>query len=187
MSKFLFVYFASFLPIWQKIDLGALKIPIRQLLKLCSHNVEVEEMTIQPKEWTLLAISSAKGRPLSPVQLQKTLFLLEKNWSGDLGEYYSFRPYNYGPFDASIYRDAEALAEMGLIAINRLPGRAWSEYAVTPAGLKFAEELQKQAPKSAVDFLERVVDWVLKLKFEELIKVIYKHYPEFRINSVFRS
>ncbi len=69
---------------------------------------------MKPQDWTLLAISAAKGRGLSPIQLQKSLFLLERRLSKEeLGEqFYEFVPYNYGPFDVKIYQDAKYLDEV---------------------------------------------------------------------------
>ena len=38
----------------------------------------IEAATLQKKDWTLLAIALADGQPLSPVQLQKSVFLFGK-------------------------------------------------------------------------------------------------------------
>ena len=64
-----------------------------------------------PKDWTLLVLASAGG-PLSPVQLQKTLFLIDRNLSRaqrGVTRFYNFRAYDYGPFDSAIYTDAVIL------------------------------------------------------------------------------
>jgi hypothetical protein len=133
-----------------------------------------------------LAIAQAKGEALTPVQLQKILFLLGKEMPAATGKaFYSFHPYNYGPFDSQVYSDAELLSDMGLLSIQR-PSR-WAEYAVTPAGLVRAAELEKQASSEALSYLRKIVEWARSLSFQQLVRSIYKQYPEFRTNSVFQD
>ena len=91
------------------------------------------------KDWTLLAIAAAKGEPLDPAQLQKSLFVLGSERSADVGRgFHQFRPYHYGPFAASVYHDAEELEKQGLVAITT-PGSV-RKYEATSAGLDAAED-----------------------------------------------
>src|SRR5437773_8648050 len=64
------------------------------------------------RDWLLVALTEAGDRGLSPVQIQKTMFLFKNGTDRVLDEdqFYDFRPYNYGPFDSQIYRDLEDLA-----------------------------------------------------------------------------
>ena len=64
------------------------------------------------KYWTLLALGAAEGKALTPVKLQKTLFLLGQVFP-KMEDFYNFVPYDYGPFNASIYEDAKILAQDG--------------------------------------------------------------------------
>src|SRR5437879_13456561 len=116
---------------------------------------------MKPQDWTLLAISAAKGRGLSPIQLQKSLFLLERRLSKEeLGEdFYEFIPYNYGPFDVKIYQDAETLEEIGLINITQSDARRWRSYQATQSGLELATSLRAKASPHAVAYLDEVVAW----------------------------
>lgn len=134
------------------------------------------------RDWTLLAIAAADGEPLSPVQLQKILFLLgEFKLKGK--RFYRFVPYNYGPFDPEIYRDAETLEAEGLISITS--GGRWKGYAATPRGLAVADRIN--ANPDAKDYLRRVVTWARSLSFQELLRAIYARFPEYRANSVFQD
>lgn len=144
---------------------------------------------MKPEDWTLLAICAAKGKGLSPVQLQKSLFLLGRKLSKEeLGDhFYEFSPYNYGPFDVKIYQDAEMLEEMGMVSITQSPERRWKIYQATPGGLEFATKLRAEASPHAIEYLDTVVTWVLGRSFRELISAIYAKYPEFRENSVFQG
>jgi len=143
---------------------------------------------VRRKDWTLLAICAADAKGLSPVQLQKTLFLLGRELPEEVGHaYYDFRPYHYGPFDRTVYSDAEVLAESGHVAITQRDGESWSRYLATAKGCERAEAIKKEAPASAVAYLQRVVDWALRQSFQQLVRSIYARYPEMRANSVFQG
>lgn len=141
------------------------------------------------EDWTLLAISAAKGGGLSPVQLQKVLFLIgSKLRQDELGDtFYRFVAYNYGPFDIAVYKDAERLADEGLVAIIRAPEHRWALYCATSDGAAVAVRLRADAPERAVAYLDRVVAWVQSLSFRDLIRAIYAAFPEYRKNSVFQD
>ena len=135
------------------------------------------------RDWTLLAIAAADGEALTPVQLQKVLFLLGEFKLKGRSNFYHFIPYNYGPFDPQIYRDAEALEADKLVAVQT--GGRWKQYAATPRGLAVANRLNADA--DAMDYLRRVVRWACSLTFQELVSAIYARFPEYRVNSVFQS
>lgn len=140
---------------------------------------------MERRDWTLLAISFKGGEPMAPVELQKTLFLLGQRRKAGVGKgFYEFVPYHYGPFCRDIYQDADLLEEEGLVHIER--GR-WSEYIITSEGSRRAEAISKTAPRDAVDFLRRAVEWASGLSFDELVRAIYKQFPAQRRNSVFRG
>lgn len=137
------------------------------------------------QDWTLLAISFANGRGLSAVQLQKALFLLEQDLPKEIGKgFYNFVPYNYGPFDAAVYKDADQLALQGFVNISQPTGR-YNVYNVTPEGALRAKQLEDEAPPRALKHLRNIVAWVQGLTFAELVRAIYTRYPAMKANSVF--
>ena len=141
------------------------------------------------KYWTLLVLASAAGGPLSPVQLQKSLFLVDRNLTRAQrggGSFYSFRAYDYGPFDSAVYADAATLQTDGLAVITE-PAASHRTYSATPAGLEFAGPLRGALDPEVVDYLDRVVAWVRSMPFTELVKAIYAQYPEMKANSIFRG
>lgn len=142
---------------------------------------------MQREYWLLLVLNSAKGHELTPIQLQKSLFLLGKMVPGVSDkDFYNFYPYSYGPFDPSIYFDAEKLEEEGLIGINCGTDR-WKEYFITNEGVKYSNKLKKQLDEHLVDYIDKIVGFVKKLPFRKLVKMIYKHFPEYKVNSVFQD
>jgi len=140
-------------------------------------------------DWNLLVLSAARGEPLSPVQLQKSLFLLERNLPpGVLGQdFYQFEPYNYGPFDSNAYADANVLAFRGLARSSQAAQGNWTQYSATPEGIEHARELGAMLPEGVVEYVEKLVRWVRNQSFSSLVREIYRRYPETKINSVFKD
>jgi len=138
--------------------------------------------------WVLLALRAAEGHTLTPVQLQKVLFLLGKRRPKDVGHpFYHFRAYDYGPFDVAVYSDADQLAEEGLVIVDRSRGNNSRRFNLTAAGEQEANRLAADVPEGAVEYLAEVVPWAQSLRFDELVRAIYEAYPETRANSVFRG
>jgi len=137
-------------------------------------------------DWTLLVIAAAGGDTLTPIQLQKALFLIGNTMpTVDEGDFYVFRPYNYGPFCQNIYSDAEHLYADGLINIVSIPNQSWSNYSVTETGLARAKMLSSQLDDPQFNYLSSLVKWVKGLSFEQLLSFVYEKYPKFAENSVF--
>ena len=133
-----------------------------------------------PKDWTLLVLASAGG-PLSPVQLQKTLFLIDRNLSRaqrGVTRFYNFRAYDY--------TDAVILQTEGRAMISDSAG-PHRQYAVTPAGMADAAQLRRALEPNVLEYVDRAARWVRSMPFRELVRAIYAQYPEMRANSVFRG
>jgi uncharacterized protein YwgA len=142
---------------------------------------------MQRQDWLLLVLSHAGSAGLTPVQLQKSLFLLGRNKEQQVGaNFYSFVPYNYGPFSFDIYADAETLRDRGLIEIQYY-GNRFPDYKISDAGNQSAEVLKSRVEPNLNDYANRVTKWTQQLSFPQLVRAIYEKYPEFRKNSVFRG
>ncbi len=144
------------------------------------------EIPLERKSWVLVTLEAAKDEPLTPVQLQKALFLLEKDHPEISGEnYYSFTPYSYGPFDSSIYTDAGILAKEGYLTIKYSGFSNYREYKATEKGIEYAKSIPvNPAIKESIN---KIVEWVRGLSFQQLIQEIYHKYPDMKVNSVFRD
>jgi hypothetical protein len=140
------------------------------------------------QDWLLLVVDAARDKRMSPVQLQKTLFLLGQaapKWVGR--GFYKFIPYDYGPFDATIYDDARGLATQGMLEIIRLPGETWHTYSCTPNGQDRAQGLREDMKPERLEYVNRLVSWVKDLSFNDLLRAVYKAYPRYAENSVFQD
>ena len=139
-------------------------------------------------EWLLLALSKAPGGTMSPVQIQKALFLFGQEAGGSLGTgFYSFDPYDYGPFDSAIYVDLRRMVSLGHVRGDWSPDRNWKNFTITGRGRKVAFMLERGADARLAEFLGRIVAWVLERSFSDLLRSVYAAYPEFAVNSVFRD
>ena len=143
---------------------------------------------MERKHWTLLTLGAANGQALTPVKMQKTLFILQRAFPDeDLENFYDFKPYNYGPFDARIYQDAEDLAEEGLVNIITPRDRNWDTYSCTNDGVIFATRLSNNIPEKVWEYLKEVVEWILPLSFSEVVSAVYATYPDMKVNSIFQD
>lgn len=135
-----------------------------------------------------MALEEANSPGLTPVQLQKILFVLGERRKKKLGpEYYSFQPYHYGPFDPRIYADAELLEAEGLISIDSPMGRSLRRYSITPAGTAYVATFRDRTDGPTRDLLKRIVGWAQRLSFTDLVRSVYSEFPGMRVNSVFRE
>lgn len=146
-----------------------------------------DPLALSRDEVLLVMLALAKGEALTPVQVQKSLFLADDKASNAFGaSRYNFEPYDYGPFDQQVYIDARALAREGLVEVGTDP-RGWNTYSATKDGIERAKTLQAQLGKDQRDMLGRILTLVRRLSFTELVSAIYKKYPEMRARSVFRD
>lgn len=143
---------------------------------------------IDKKNWTLLAIAAAEGKSLSPVQLQKAMFLLGDKLPADVRpDFYEFEPYHYGPFNAAVYSDAQALAGEGFVTINATGWGKYREYSATHDGLVRASAVAAELPAAVRQYVRDVVEWTRSMSFGKLVSEIYKLYPDMKAKSIFKD
>lgn len=133
----------------------------------------------------LKIITAANGEAVTPVQLQKIAFLLGMQFADELpDDYYSFQKYDYGPFCVGVYQDAELLARDGLVLITVNQRGGWKEYS---ASYQAGNVMLDVIPDHITRYIDDTVGWARKLSFQELVRTIYAHYPDYRVNSVFQG
>jgi hypothetical protein len=126
------------------------------------------------------------GYPYTPVQVQKLLFLIDRQIPQFVGgPHFNFEAYHYGPFDASVYHELEQLAVGGFVTIDRTC--APRTFALTPDGLNRGATALGTLPSNIRDFVRRTSEFVRVHSFSSLVSAIYKAFPEMRANSVFQS
>jgi uncharacterized protein len=136
----------------------------------------------------LAALSPAGGVPHTPVQVQKLLFLVDRNLPSLIGgPKFKFEPYHYGPFDLEVYSTLGDLARQGLVEITQSSSGNWREYRLTPDGQACGQAVQDRLDQRARNYLETASKFVRSLSFTDLVSAIYKAYPEMRARSVFQE
>lgn len=135
----------------------------------------------------VLAVMASGDRPeYSPAQLQKLFFLMDREAAAHTGgPYFNFRPYDYGPFDAAVYEEVEALAAQGLALVDKTG--FYRIYSLTPAGIAAGTAALEEFTPAGRDYAARAANWVRRVSFNQLVSEIYKRYPEMKENSVFRA
>ena len=145
----------------------------------------IQVFALNRKDWLFSAIAQAGERGLSPIQIQKAMFLLRMEASEAVGrQFYAFTPYNYGPFSSSIYGDVDLLVASGYVRETNLGH--YSRYLVTDSGRDRAASLLGQMPGDAREYLSNMIIWILSVDFTQLLRSIYAKYPDYARNSVFR-
>lgn len=143
---------------------------------------------MRKKDWILIVLNCSEDKTLSPVQLQKSLFLL-KHMNPDTfsNKFYNFIPYHYGPFCLNVYEDADLLKFNEMININVNTIERWNIYSITDKGIQYVDDLKKQIEPELYNYALEIVKWVKNKSFSQLISAIYKQFPKFKVNSVFKG
>lgn len=143
-------------------------------------------MSFDKQDVVLATLGSGAAEHFSPVQLQKALFLIDRNAGPQLGgPFFHFVPYDYGPFDVGVYQAYDALKR---IQLCEDPGTGRDRrYRLSHEGrIRAREVLHSMAPELR-DYFGRVATFVQSLSFAALVSSIYKQFPEMKVNSVFRA
>jgi uncharacterized protein len=137
----------------------------------------------------LAVLAAAFGRPYTPVQIQKAVFIICDQFPEliDEGPGFDFKPYDYGPFDSDVYSEIGALQRGGLAEISPSPFGSWNIYSVTEIGEERGGWLINQLEGDKQAYIYEISQWVRSLSFSKLVKSIYEAYPEMRANSIFRG
>ena len=136
------------------------------------------------QDWLLLVLAAAGRKPMSPLQLQKSLFLVGYDLAKLVGaDFYTFRPFDYGPFDATVYQDAEAQAAQGLVTIRSHPVTK-RVFSLTMTGITRARALEPELHADAARHCRYIVQWVQSQTFQELTQAIYEQFPAYAEQSV---
>ena len=136
----------------------------------------------EAKDWLVLTLDSQH----EPIRIQKTLFKLAREAGLPPGEQYQFRPYNWGPFSATIYQDIDDLVGSGLVERVPQPGISWAIYKLTNKGKKRAERIRTKANVQSVRSLDGISRWVAERPFSKLLQDVYEKYPDMAKNSLFK-
>ena len=133
-----------------------------------------EKQNFSQEDFIVNVLSLAPDKSLSPVQIQKLFFLLEKR----LGKkYFDFRPHHYGPYDRYLTKILDFSDKIESLNINGVTHYKIKENSIVRDNSTFNEQ-QK-------NFTIEMINFVKDLSFKELCMSIYKEFPDMAVNSVF--
>jgi hypothetical protein len=137
------------------------------------------------REDLLVAVAAgADGRfRLDPIRLMKAAFIVSQRGPGSVRGLFSFEPYAYGPFDVAVYEARDVLVAKGLLTADK-EGR-YEKYSLSEEGLRQAEELRDAMGPDTFEWLNRVGAYVTSRSFSQLLREVYREFPEYARNSVF--
>ncbi len=134
----------------------------------------------------LAALAADPGAKFAPVQVQKMFFLMDENIAKEFGrKHFNFEPYDYGPFDKSVYDELESLSRLGLVAVENPESRAQRRYALSIEGQDLGAEALGSFSEKASEYVAQLSKWVRSLSFAELVGAVYRAYPRMKENSIF--
>jgi hypothetical protein len=141
------------------------------------------------RDLVLAMLACSEGRPYTPVQIQKAIFMITRNMPQvlDEGVGFDFQPYDYGPFDADVYSEAHALSRAGEAVIAPSNHGRWQTYACSDLGLERGRKLLESLSPKQNKYVQEISSWVRSLSFTSLVKSIYDAYPEMKENSIFQG
>jgi len=130
--------------------------------------------------------AGGRGATFPPAQVQKLFFLIDKEIPDAVGgPHFEFAPYDYGPFDRSVYDTLDELEAGGKVFIS--DAGKYRQYGLTDSGWVCGQALLAAIKPEARKFIEDAACWVNKLNFAQLVSAIYKRYPEMKERSIFQG
>lgn len=133
----------------------------------------------------LAVFSTSKGSAWTPVQAQKIFFLLDERIPTELeGPVWNFQPYDYGPFDVSVYEVLEGLTEAGHLRVENGEVRT---FTLDPSGQTKGEAALAGLAEDTQAYVRELSCWVRRQSFRALVAAIYSEFPAMRTRSIFRG
>jgi hypothetical protein len=142
-------------------------------------------VSVDRQDIMLLIADGADGPyPLDPIRLMKGCFIVDQIGPAEWGHLFDFEPYDYGPFDSSVYRARDALVGKDLLL--RQPAGRYSQYEITEAGRERAAEIAAGLDEPIAQWLRSIGHWVTSKSFTDLLREIYERFPDYATKSIAR-
>lgn len=121
--------------------------------------------------WLLLVLSMSGKGGLSPVQLQRSLFLVAQKREEQVGSgFYEFEEAGGSALMSPLlYEDIDALVAAAHIEKEWMPELSASMFRLSDTGWAWSEDLRRKVKKNALAGLEDAVAWVKEQSYLELM------------------
>ena len=131
----------------------------------------------------LAALASGKRASHSVAQVQRILFLIDRNIPEAIdGPAFRFALRDRGPFDPRVCTLLEELTTDGFAAFGS--DSHGNVVTLTASGREFGEELLKEIPESTVDYMRRALDFVASSSTRVLFHIAHTSFsgkPKLRL------
>lgn len=147
--------------------------------------------TTHRQDLLLSFLHGAGPTELDPIRIMKGVFLFcqqaPATWEVPVDALYGFEAYMYGPYSPELASDLRELHRLGLITVKEAPGRTWGYYSLSEQGKRVVSESEANLPSVSIRYLATLRTFVCNLTFRSLLDTVYEAYPEYSVNSVFKS
>lgn len=121
---------------------------------------------------------------LDRIRMQKGVFLLTKRGSERWRGLYTFRPHHWGPYCSILVNDLRTLIQDERLANDAASVvGAYGDYRTTLYGEKLIEAHEISDTEHA--FIKKTREYILSQSFGNLLRGIYRAYPNYAANSIF--
>ena len=146
----------------------------------------IGDSIVNKEDYVLAVMSATKMNPLTPVRVQKLFFLLDDTIPEKVGgPYFEFVPYDFGPFDKTVYHVFKSLAIKNMAEIKKPDFNTPQMYQLTALGQEIGSETFESFPDDVQDYIVRLVEWILENSFTQIVSAMYKYYPDMKTGNVF--
>jgi len=125
--------------------------------------------------------------PLDPVRMQKAIFLLTQRGSDSWQHFYSYRPYNWGPYSGQLSADLDVLQATDQLVAEPFPGSQYGSFRATALAESRAREAWDTCSPAEKLFLRAVRGYVTSKSFNALLREVYAAYPQYASKSLFNG
>jgi hypothetical protein len=185
---------ALWLKLWRAIFSPEIAITPTRFDPFPDLNRDVERCRNVPpltqKQATLLLYFLGTERKLDPIRIMKGIFIFTMEapdaWLTPDSRY-NFKPYSWGPYSKEVDSDLSRLTLYGYLNQTQAIGKSWNYYSLSALGKEKAAEAAAALPPAAVAYLSKIREFLLGLTFRKLLDTVYARWPEYAVNSVFKS
>lgn len=150
---------------------------------MLEREIIMKKTTASNSEILLAIIAAADGKELSRVHLQKVAFLVSEEFKDRLSpDFYKFDKKDYGPFCIDIYDDTAMLEYWGRIRTKH-GAQGNDESYVVANDVSFN---RLQLDNDIKQYIKHTVNWVADMSFGQLVRTVYRLYPEYLERSTFK-
>jgi uncharacterized protein (DUF488 family) len=134
------------------------------------------------RQKVILSLLSRSNGPLTKLSFVKLMFLLRNEYRAiSDSPFYDFVPYKYGPFSFALYREMDALAQQGYIALSD------EGVALAPDFESVAHPPVKELPEAVLAAVSSVCQRFAHWDDRTLVADVYRRYPWYASKSELRE